>query len=304
MKKILYISLVITIFSSCIKEVHIPIENKQSKLVLNGLFNTDSLWNVELSVSKYIYDTAAIELVDDAQVIVSDTKGNSFELLNVGEGEYQSLTEKPIIGEVYSIEATHDTHENISSTNQLPSTIEVNEITWDEEVFIEGTLSRKVSINFEDTQEKEFYLIKLSSEVTESFNDPIGGQSESFTMNQDIYFTMQNSPLTDGNSEWMRSLTFSDESFNGTNYTVNLIVDEWYFTNSEDEFFSRKVENVKISISRVSQEYYWYQRSFEAYSSSQGGLFSQPVQVYTNIENGLGVFAGYSATEVSFQIDE
>ena len=65
-----------------------------------------------------------------------------------------------------------------------------------------------------------------------------------------------------------------------------------------DYFFSEEkesIETIYISTSSISQEYYWYETSYQNYMNAQGtGFFSQPVQVYTNIQNGLGVFAGYS----------
>ncbi len=39
---------------------------------------------------------------------------------------------------------------------------------------------------------------------------------------------------------------------------------------------------------------YLYRRSIDDYENAQGDPFAEPVQVYSNIENGYGIFAGFS----------
>ena len=98
------------------------------------------------------------------------------------------------------------------------------------------------------------------------------------------------------------AISFTDEIFNGSQYTFDFLIEEYYFGSSkslsgdgyeDDETW--EFESIYISMSRVSQEYYWYENSYQAYLFSYDNMFSQPVQVYTNIENGLGIFAGYSS---------
>ena len=64
------------------------------------------------------------------------------------------------------------------------------------------------------------------------------------------------------------------------------------------------IQTIYLTISRVSKEYYWYQSSYSNYLQTSGDPFAQPVQVYTNINNGLGVFAGYSASKDSIVVEQ
>ncbi len=50
--------------------------------------------------------------------------------------------------------------------------------------------------------------------------------------------------------------------------------------------------NCKIEVISCSEAYYNYMKSITKYGMSLGNPFSQPVQVYSNINNGFGIFAG------------
>ncbi len=281
---------------SCEKEVHIPIEFTKSKLVVNALFNTDSLWNIEISASKYIYDTTEIPLINNAQVTVTNSKNNNIVLTNQGNGIYTSLTEKPEIGELYTLEVSHNDYENVSASNQLPGGIAIQNIGWGQQEFLNGELYRKINLTFQDNPEKEYYLIRVSGTFWEKKKDSITGKIDSILVRHPMDFVSQNASVTDLNSKMdYNSISFTDDLFNGNNYTFDILLSDYYFTGvygKEDI-----VQTIYISLSRISKEYYWYETSYQAYlNSNEGKFFSQPVQVYTNIENGLGIFAGFSTT--------
>ena len=46
-----------------------------------------------------------------------------------------------------------------------------------------------------------------------------------------------------------------------------------------------------IILTHLSKEYFLYKKSLDAYLEESYSLFSEPIQVYTNINNGIGVFA-------------
>jgi len=46
---------------------------------------------------------------------------------------------------------------------------------------------------------------------------------------------------------------------------------------------------------------YEYLKSLELYSLSSGNIFAEPVQIYSNMDNGLGIFGGYA--QKSFTVD-
>ncbi|PLX15832.1 MAG: hypothetical protein C0597_08440 [Marinilabiliales bacterium] len=84
----------------------------------------------------------------------------------------------------------------------------------------------------------------------------------------------------------------NDEKFNGQTktYSLNLWSSEVY----PDDFHKYFV----IELMHVSEEYYKYYSAISKQLSSQNDVFSEPAQLYSNVENGIGIFAGATiATE-------
>ena len=290
MKEPLFLVLLICILTACEKEVHIPIEYTEPKLVVNGLFNTDSLWEVEISASQYIYDSGTIPLINDAAVTITNSTGNTITLLNQGDGLYNSATEKPQTGQVYSINISHANYENASSSNQLPGELQVSNIELQDQTMVSGEQFRKISITFQDSPDPDFYMIRIVGGFWVETYDSLG-MPDSSLIPYPMWVFSQSPAVENSNPNNMQpTIIFKDELFNSTQYTIDLLVEEYVFGGEKEN-----IKDIYISISKISEEYYWYEKSYLAYVSSQNNqFFSQPVQVYTNIENGLGIFAGFS----------
>ena len=302
MKKNIFLIIIVLLIISCEKEVVIPIEYTQQKLVVNALFCTDSLWEVELSASKYIYDTVDISYINNAQITISDSDGNSFLLTNMDNGIYKSTNEQPEIGKIYTLNVSHDDYDNVSASNQLPGEIAIDNISWEEPTFVDGDIYRKINLTFQDSPEDDYYLIRINTGLWEYFENYETGKLDSVYFEFSIPLMSQNINPNE-NDKWPETtLSFTDNVFNGTQYTIDLLMPEYYFTWEEKEI-DIGIEKIYISMSKISQEYYWYSSSYRAYLESQNAMFAQPTQVYTNIENGLGIFAGYSTTLDSIAVE-
>ena len=52
----------------------------------------------------------------------------------------------------------------------------------------------------------------------------------------------------------------------------------------------------EIRLVNTSEAYFNYLKSFNMYQRASGNPFATPVQVYSNVENGMGIFAGGTLT--------
>lgn len=82
---------------------------------------------------------------------------------------------------------------------------------------------------------------------------------------------------------------FTDYFFSGRTYTVNF---SFYFWGEEI------TEPLAVEVSRVDEHLYQYKKTFDAYQDSDPNsllsMFTEPVQVYSNVENAVGVVCGQS----------
>lgn len=90
---------------------------------------------------------------------------------------------------------------------------------------------------------------------------------------------------------------FNDKFFDGSEYTLSM----------EKSLYDEEIyEPLVLEVSRVDANFYQYLRSYNAYSSSNPesiiGLFTEPVQVYSNVRNAIGV-VGAQSQGVTMTVD-
>jgi hypothetical protein len=80
----------------------------------------------------------------------------------------------------------------------------------------------------------------------------------------------------------------------------NNMVDGKIFTDNEVKFYgvSANISSRYAYVIRGSEEYYRFHKSLSNYGYDNP--FAEPTIVYTNVDNGLGVFAGYNQVRVDF----
>jgi len=94
-------------------------------------------------------------------------------------------------------------------------------------------------------------------------------------------------PALTGEDEYLDKLLLTDRLFDGKDHSISFKLDP-YFAN---------VENVSIYFTSISESYYDYKTTLSLQKEVSGDPFAQPVQVFTNIQHGLGIFAAYNQDE-------
>jgi hypothetical protein len=73
-----------------------------------------------------------------------------------------------------------------------------------------------------------------------------------------------------------------------------------------ERYVSRHLGNIQLK--NVTEEYYLFKTSYlqGLYNQKENALYGmgEPMNVFTNIENGYGVFAGYNDHIVQFAVQE
>ena len=60
---------------------------------------------------------------------------------------------------------------------------------------------------------------------------------------------------------------------------------------------------VMVELQAISPEYYRYLKSVELYRVSESDAFTEPVQIYCNVQNGWGIFGSLSSQRIFIQYD-
>jgi len=280
-------------YISCEKVIPFEGDVNIPKLVINSIFESDSTFKVHVSSSRSVIDTSSFQNIGDALVTIKDDNGNIIENLNhVDNGFYIGQT-FPQKNQTYTLQITHSNFANITSSDSLPSPITINSIDTSTIVDPINGDRLQITLDFDDPESSQnYYLIE-----TYSVNEYLVIKN-SDTTEYELDTTKQYMILTDevfqnGGSPWREQGLFNDILFNGQNKALELEIPYDNYSGIESGYeWSYKILGVRVYLHNISKSYYYYRTSLELYQSASGNPFAQPVQVYSNIENGFGVFAG------------
>lgn len=190
-------------------------------------------------------------------------------------------TVKPEIGKQYQVNVSAPLYGNAEATSSIPSSVLIDKIEVDSSEFKNDFRKPlRVKIYFTDPPAvADYYKINLI-------------QTQYYVINEDttwyvnpVYFEFDNLSIdTEDNpyseSEWLSS----DALFNGKEYFITLKIPA----------IGNDKNTVDVILSHITEDYYSYAKTLSLQRDVKGDPFAQPVQVYSNIKNGFGIFGGYS----------
>ena len=277
---------------SCEKVIPFDDNEISPKMAINGIFQSDTTWKIHVSSSKSVIDSASFKNITNASVFILDGNENIIEeLIHDTNGFYLGST-SPQENLNYHLFVEHPTHGTVRSQNGIPSLINMLGIDTTTS-YSNGEKYLDLSINFEDPGNiSNYYLVEtyMIGEGLEIEN----GDTLYFEIDTNKAFMLLNDEVfQNGGSPWQDEGLFNDILFNGQTKSLEVsLPNEDYFWNEAGYIWSYRKIGLRFYLHNISQDYYYYRRSLELYNQANGNPFAQPVQVYSNIENGFGIFAG------------
>jgi len=181
-------------------------------------------------------------------------------------------------GATYKLEVSAPNYEMVTAESAIPNKVELNDISYEPDATLDPYGYRVDALKFEVIDEKgvenfyafDFFIVKNENGDTNIYN-PYGETTDFQLERSDAGFLI------------------SDASFEDGKYVLNFSIDTWFDINEGDQ--------VIVQVKNLSRESYLYNRSYEIYQNAQFNPFAEPVVVFNNIENGHGIFQGYSVNE-------
>ena len=285
MRKFLFISALI-VFASCEKEIPLDVDEIAPRIVVNSIFSAgDTIW-LQLSESRdVIYDgdlpnltTAEAKLLDENQNVLGTFTHQS-------EGSYYLADVYPEVGSSYGLSVSNSGFETVTATSKTPQIVEIISI---DTVTKSNYLEMDITFT-DDGSQQNYYSVTIIN--FEAYFDEFGEIVEYWEY---PYICTDEIIPVNGGADWdgekcADEFYFTDETFNGTNYTFK--AKTWKIASEEGEVAA----GVMVIVRSLSEDYFKYKLTYSKYLETQGSPFAEPVQVYSNIENGFGIFGGYSS---------
>lgn len=305
MKNILYIlSLLLIVLSSCEKELEIKTSEDENKIVINSIVNPDSLFRAEITKTFSPYEKIIVQELENAQVAVYENDA-FIENLSYHKSPDDSLgrftgTFRPEIGSRYRIEVNEPNLGKARAEANIPARVNISQekavkIKWGEDNLT--SIRFNFSFVLEDPVDEDHYFMTIEFPV---FHVDTITRDTSFFEFQ--YCEIETGSLPLHQLYVCNGLIFNDKSFNGTNHIISGSATTYVHAFSEnthdvdwddrDKTFYVDFSKMYIRFHHINYELYQFYSSHAKKLASENDLYSEPIPVYSNIENGYGIFGG------------
>ena len=273
------------------RSVVVELPEHQPVLVVNGFINPDSVSEVSISKSTGFLAESENQFVRNADVRLSENGTQVTTLVHIGEGVYRASSHHPSQGATYRLDVVADGFEPIRAEAVVPTPIAIDsvsvratnpEIPWSNEY--------DLTIFFTDPPvEDNFYQVIMLER--RQFPEQPGSQiaQEGFRSSDPVLLRQDDF----GDQQWFYSDAYFDDAlFDGESYGLEL----HYYVYSGDA-----LRDLWAALLTTTESYHYFRKTVDQQDNSEENPFAEPVQIFSNVEKGLGVFAAYSASK--FTID-
>ncbi|HCR48967.1 MAG TPA: hypothetical protein DIW24_05015 [Bacteroidetes bacterium] len=290
-------------------------------LIINSIFSPDEVWEVSVTLPKGVFedDTATSYFADaTVQIFGNDQLVETLPFV-VSCGCYRSPSQKPQPGVVYRLEVSAPGYPTATAFSQLPQ-----RLTLDQETVV---VSRSTERGPQNTVNR-----RLSALVAMTFTDsPVVGDRYMIAVLQETDTSLGNNafPMVvtgyrfKTTSEWLaasgnfddelsgdedrrRIAPFLDTGMGGQQIKIPITLSGYTLryreaqTTDGTKLFTDRMK-YRVMIARLSPELYLYERSVMDQRTFSDVPVVEPVPIYSNIGNGIGIFAGYAGTSFTIQ---
>lgn len=264
---------------SCQKVVEVELPEHEPKLVVNAVFNTDSLFTVDVSASQSAFSNDTHTPVEDAVVGLYQAEKHLLDLQHKGNGIYQA-DQKPEALQYYELKVSAPGYPNAGAVSYIPAEPLIYNVEARRGPVLYDWQGPTVNASFtlEDTPEEEnFYYLRVFSPDTSFTEIPY-----------ERYVTIISSSPVEYEFSMETRMFFSDKLFDGQalHLTLNL---------------ENNPENITyVQLAHITKEYYQYVRTLNTQSYNDSFNLT-PIPVSNNIRGGMGLFAGCNVTTLKIK---
>jgi hypothetical protein len=282
------------LLNACFKPVSLDLPEYDNKPVVNCFFTPEEAFKIYVSKTFSRFDTALV-MVDDAIVELCSEDGLIAVLPGLGKGIYSDSTLFPQKGILYSLKVSVPGHETVFASDSIPSLFsEFTYLRFKDKAWLddEGNQYCGLTFQIDDKPGQNFFEVSYRAEIYKyySFWDSIVYSRERGSL---YCFD----PVIKEQSTY---LMFNDATFDGKSIQLELM-------NYNMQWFYKDSIEFEIQVVQGSPSFYKYRLVFENHNSAQYSDFFTPVEpviMYSNIENGYGIFAGYRSKYYQIDLSE
>ena len=275
--------IIISIFIfGCEKVLETENEASDPKLSVSSFFQPDTTFTIYVANGRSVFDMEELSPIENATIKIFEDE-QLFETLTNGTSGFYTSTSNAKRGKNYRIEVSAPNYETVIAEDKVYDPVSILSMDTMAVKGEQDMYNLEVTIHFNDfPNEDNYYGVEVylleDSMFSESYPTYFNSNNLSFDNIESDF---------DGYTPSVEFGLLSDRLVKSTG-SVKLTLDRYNVDNAH---------KITVRLYTIGEAFYHHRISREKYLWTNGDPFAQPVQVFSNVENGFGIFAGYSFTE-------
>jgi len=265
------------VFYGCETVVEVDLPPYSPQIVINRFFSPSNVFTVNVSQSLSILDDDYLEYIDNAVVELYENGSQLGTMSYIGNGDY-TLNSTAKAGNNYTLVVYASGYESITASDTVPYAVPIISLSLNDSAGVSqfGDEYAEVTITFTDPKTtKNYYHVEVY-------------EYNSFSGWEEVVYITSTDPGVTSNV-YDSGILLSDALFDGNTHSLKINFDNYYLNSSNADLYVR--------LHSTSKAYYFYRKTLLLHQQNKNNPFAEPVQVYNNVENGLGIFACYNTHE-------
>lgn len=308
MKKHIFFSFIFVTLLSCTKTIDFDDEGLANQVVVNSIISTDSYFTSYITLSgSILIERQNNPPVEGKMDLYED--GTLIRQFPTQLGGFSATDIKPKAGKSYRIVVTSN-GKTLEAETKIPNQAEVISVDTMTVKNEYGSNTINYKLRIKDPSGDDYYRIVIMNESLSSRTivDSLKNEKIGYFMQNTQYSIISDDPVFKSvynnfgdelidygpNNDYS---IFPDDYFQGKEYTIQFQVSSsfgnYYYPNSYGGNKPIYVRNI-IHVQKLSKDLYNYLKYLKLYNNYHDDPFSEPVPVYSNVSNGIGIFAGFN----------
>ena len=290
------------VLTSCENDFVIKNDEYINKIVVNSVFNNTGILSAEVTKTFSPYEP--VKVVELSSANVSLFKDGTFvEKLTYRKTPQDTLgkfvsTTIPEQGRRYSIEVTDPKLGIATSESSVPAPFGVSDLSavwmkWGE--YNSTSMRYNFKFTLHDRETTDYYYLTIAFPVIKK--DEETGEWHFYAYQ---YCEIQTGDLPLHQLYLRNGLLSEDKAFNGTDHVISGTATTYRepFGDFESDWpaDTNKIKvdslHLHITVRKLTKELYTFYSSYATALKNENNVYSEPTPIYSNIENGVGVFGG------------
>ena len=318
-KYILFILMVVSILA-CTKTLDFDDEGLANKLVFNGIIQTGDSFTSNLSRSSSILSETGFGIppMSAYGTIQLYENGTLLSTASSPFGQFSLTDIKPKAGASYRV-VVNSENETIEAQTTIPEKANVLSVDTTSVKSNNNLRSTILNLRIKDPEGEDYYRIIYMRETISYLQDNKGvrkyyrnysqyGIGSDDPVFKSVYNNFGDEIIDGPDNEYS---IFPDTYFNGKEYSMKLSYYEnlssysgYGYGNSSVVYGTKQIyERNEIHVQKLSKNLYNYLKYLKLYNFYHDNPFAEPVPIYSNVKNGIGIFAGFN-DEVKLQYEK